>query len=156
MKKISYILFCLIFICSSALADSLEESFAKIQEKKKEMISKSIHLTEEQSKVFWEIYADYESELSSVTQEGFKLMQKYSEKYRSNSISVQDASNIMAGDFRAKAREIQIKEQYLPRYQAALPAEIVLRFYQLENKIDLLLGAEIAESLPLLEPDLNI
>ena len=42
-----------------------------------------------------------------------------------------------------------LKAKYLPKFKKVLPAKKVARFYQVENKLDLLILAEMAEQIPL-------
>ena len=42
-----------------------------------------------------------------------------------------------------------LKAKYLPKFKKVLPAKKVARFYQVENKLDILILAEMAEQIPL-------
>lgn len=136
-------------------ADQLEESRIELEAKKKVQISKSLELSNEQSNKFWGVYADYERELGSTTKDSFELIRKFSEGYKKNSITEQDTANMLAAYFRIEARKLQIKQNYLSRYQEILPNKKVFRFYQIDNKIDSLIRCDIAKKLPLIEPDME-
>ena len=43
----------------------------------------------------------------------------------------------------------RLKAQYLPKFKKVLPVKKVARFYQIENKLDTALLAELAEAIPL-------
>lgn len=138
-----------------ASADQLEESRIELEAKKKVQISKSLELNNDQSSKFWDVYADYERELGSTTKDSFELIRKFSEGYKKNSITEQDTANMLAAYFRIEARKLQIKQNYLSRYQEILPNKKVFRFYQIDNKIDSLIRCDIARKLPLIEPDME-
>ena len=140
---------------TTSFADQLEESRIELEAKKKVQISKSLELTSEQSNQFWDIYADYERELGQSTKNSFDLIRKFSNSYENETITEQDATNMLAAFFRIEARKLQTKQSYLSRYKEALPAKKVFRFYQIDNKIDSLIRCDIARKLPLIEPDME-
>jgi glycyl-tRNA synthetase beta subunit len=43
----------------------------------------------------------------------------------------------------------QIKEKYMPRFNKILPAKTVMRFYQIENKMDTIVMLAVASQIPL-------
>ena len=46
---------------------------------------------------------------------------------------------------------LDVRQRYLESFSAALPPRKVLRFYQIENKIDAVLRYELAASIPVLD-----
>jgi len=153
VKKIIVLVFT-IFLCSHVYADELEDSRIELEAKKKIQISKLLKLTGDQSSAFWNVYADYERELSVITKDSFDLIRRFSEGYTNNSITEQSATNMLAEFFRIEAKNLRIKQSYLARYQEVLPTKKVLRFYQIDNKVDALIRCDIAKKLPLIEPDM--
>ncbi len=142
------------FISFPVFADDIETSLMELKEKKKTMIFNSFDLSDSQSEVFWTIYSDYEKELMNAIKEEFELIQKYNAKYNDNSITEQSSSNMLAQIFRIQGRELQIKQIYLGKFQEVLPKNEVLRFYQIDNKVNALLDAELAKIIPLAGTDL--
>ena len=48
-----------------------------------------------------------------------------------------------------EAQRARLKAQYLPRFKQVLPPRKVARFYQIENKLDIAILAEMAQAIPL-------
>jgi hypothetical protein len=44
---------------------------------------------------------------------------------------------------------VDVKGQYLPRFQSVLPMRKVARFFQVDNKLDKKIQAELAAEIPL-------
>ncbi len=149
MRFLTTLLSAFLVICMPAFADDLENSLMELNEKKKEMIANSMEFTGNQSEVFWAVYSDYEKELDSIIKDEYELIQKYNSKYKDNTISEQSASNMLANIFRIQGRELQIKQIYLGKFQEVLPKNQVLRFYQIDNKVDALIGYDLAKLLPI-------
>jgi len=106
-------------------------------------------LDDSQSEAFWAVYAGYEKELDSIIKDEFELIQKYNAKFKDNDISEQSASNMIAQNFRIQGRELQIKQIYLGKFQEVLSKNEVLRFYQVDNKANALIGDHLAKLVPL-------
>jgi hypothetical protein len=43
----------------------------------------------------------------------------------------------------------RLKAHYLPKFKKVLPPKKVARFYQIENKLDIAILAEVAQAVPL-------
>lgn len=155
MRFLITLLSAFILISTSAIANDIENSLMEINEKKKTMITKAMELTDKESDVFWPIYSDYEKELDSIIKDEFELIQKYNTKYKDNTISEQSASNMLAHIFRIQGRELQIKQIYLGKFQEVLPKIQVLRFYQIDNKVNELVGDDLANIIPLAGTDIH-
>jgi len=147
--KFLFILFCILsFFSAQAFAENLESIHAESAAKKKSIIIKSMALNKDDNNAFLKIYEDYEKELGTIKKDKFKLIQKYSSKYNNDDISEQSATNMLAEIFRYQARESQIKQSYISKFQEVLPKEKVLRFYQIDSQADSLVSSEAIEKLP--------
>ena len=149
--RIVLILAISLLLTNIAFADELETSRIELQAQKKIKIAQSLPLTDDESDAFWDVYNDYQNDQSKLTKQSFDLIRKYSAEYESNSISNQDAENMLAEYFRIEHKEIQLKESYLPKFQTVLSTKKVFLFYQLDNKIDALIRCDIAKKLPLIK-----
>lgn len=144
-----------ILLATIAHADELEQSRIDLEAKKKMHISKSMILSEDQNYKFWDIYSDYERDSAKLTRESFDIIREYSEDYKNNAITEQKALSLLEAYFSIEERKLQLRQDYLPRFSAILPAKKVFRFYQIDNKIDSLIRCDIAKKLPLIEPDME-
>lgn len=149
MKFLITILSAFILISTPVIASDLERSLVELNEKKKKIITDSMELADNQSEAFWVIYTDYEKELDSIKKDEFELINKYNTKYQDKSISEQNASNMLAQNFRIQGRELQIKQIYLGKFQEVLPKDQVLRFYLIDNKANALINNDLAKIMPL-------
>ncbi|MFK7815214.1 MAG: hypothetical protein AB8B92_02665 [Gammaproteobacteria bacterium] len=154
MKFLITLLSAFILVSTPVFANDLENALMELNEKKKTMIANSMEFTGNQDEVFWAVYSDYEKELDSIIKDEYELIQKYNSKYKDNTISEQSASNMLAKIFRIQGRELQIKQIYLGKFQEVLPKNQVLRFYQIDNKVDALIGYDLAKLLPLVGADM--
>ena len=149
MRFLITLLCIFVLISAPAFANDLESTLMDLNEKKKTIIANSMELTDIQNDAFWVVYAGYEKELNNIIKDEFELIKKYNSKYKGNEIYEQNASNMLAQNFRIQGRELQIKQIYLGKFQEVLPKNKVLRFYQIDNKVNAFIGDDLAKILPL-------
>ena len=153
MKTIVFVIVFNFIFVTLAVADPLEQSRIELEAQKKIHVSNSVKLSASESNQFWGVYSEYERDLGRATSAMFDLIRKFSEGYQNNSISDQNAANMLAEFFRIEAQKLQVKQSYLSRFQAILPNKKVLQFYQIDNKVDTLIRCDVAKRLPLIKTE---
>lgn len=133
------------------MADQLEESRVELEAKKKIHVSKELNLKAEESDQFWDIYASYERELAVQNKASFDLIRKYSQGYENNSITDEQAKDMLLSFFNIEENKLNIKKSYIPQYQSVLTDKKVLHFYQIDNKVDAIIRYDIAKRLPMIK-----
>ncbi len=104
-------------------------------------------LTPEESQAFWPLYREYRLEMTKVGDRLLKVITTYAENYRS--LSDELAKSLLTDYLSIEKARLQVKSKYLPRFQKVLPPKKVARYYQVENKLDIIIQAELAEEIPL-------
>ncbi len=128
----------------------LDAQRAKIQSDRNSIIAANLPLTTEQTTTFWPLYKEYRGEMQKVGDRMVKLITDYAKSYTTTLTDEQAAVHLK--EFLAVQGEIlKVKEKYAPRFSAILPAKSVLRFYQLENKLDAIISMSLVEQVPLAE-----
>ncbi len=125
----------------------VELTRAAIQMERQAIVTKAMDLTPEEMQAFWPVYRDYRLEMVKVGDQILALIEDFAFSYDGLSDS---AANALLTDFVAiEKQRAALKEQYLPRFKQALSAKKVVRFYQIENKLDILLLKQAADVVPL-------
>jgi len=129
------------------IVEEIELTRAIIQAERQAIVTRAMDLTAAEAQTFWPIYREYRLEMIKVGDRLLALITTYAQNYR-------DLSDEMAGKLLTeylgieKAR-LHVKNTFLPRFQKALPPKKVARYYQVENKLDVIIQAELAEDIPL-------
>jgi hypothetical protein len=131
-------------------AQALEEiqlTRTLITAQRQALVTKSMDLTPEEMQRFWPLYREYRMEMSTVADRIVALITTYADSYETLTDEVADK---LLGEFVAIEKErTRLKAKYLPKFKKAMPPRKVARFYQLENKMDVSILAELAEEIPL-------
>ncbi len=121
---------------------------AKIQSNRMAIVSNELPLTKDQAAAFWPLYEQYRGEIQKVGDRMTKLITDYASSL--NSTLTDEQAALALKEFLAVQGEmLKIKEQFVPRFRAILPAKSVLRFYQIENKLDVYLMNDLVAQIPL-------
>ena len=157
MRTILYLVTFLVFtvlVAAPALsqdkaADNMEIVREKIRADKKLMIAETMGMTESEAKAFWPVYEAYQKDLGKINDRTIKLIDDYADNY--GAMSNQAAKKLMDEFMAIEAEHLKIRQSYLPRFRQVLPEMKVLRYYQLENKIEAAVNYELAANIPLVK-----
>ncbi|MFH0729056.1 MAG: hypothetical protein V2B19_22295 [Pseudomonadota bacterium] len=121
----------------------------KIQADKKLVVAANMDLTDNEAKAFWPIYREYQSDLAKANEKTGKLIGEYAENYQS--MTGKAAKKLLDKSITLEKERLALRTFYLPRFQKALPAIKVARYYQIENKIQAILQYGLAANIPLVK-----
>jgi hypothetical protein len=126
---------------------AIEVSRADIQSDRQALVASNLPLTDEQAKAFWPLYRQYRAEMQAVGDQLVNLIENYGQNYES--LTDEQAAQMMKEYLKMQKDSNQIKEKYMPRFNKILPAKTVMRFYQIENKMDTIVMLAVASQIPL-------
>jgi hypothetical protein len=130
-------------------ADNMQIVLEKIRADKKLLVAESMQLTEAEAKAFWPVYDQYQDELFLLRARTAKLIQDYAEAY--DKMTNDTAKKLLDELVSIEALGPKLRQAYLPKFRKVLPETKVVRYYQIENKINAALMYEIAAKIPLLK-----
>jgi hypothetical protein len=118
-----------------------------INNERQALVTYAMDLTPSEMQRFWPLYHEYRVAMSKVGDRIVTLITTYADNYQNLTDPVAD--KLLTEFVRIEEQRARLKAQYLPKFKKVLPAQKVVRFYQIENKLDTVLLAELAESIPL-------
>jgi len=134
-------------LCGQTQAD-LEAQRAQIQSNRNEIVATELPLTTEQAAAFWPLYKLYRADMVKVGDRMTKLITDYATSYNTT-LTDEQATVLLKELLAVQGETLKVKEQYVPRFSAILPPKSVLRFYQIENKLDAYLMKNVVAQIPL-------
>src|ERR1700761_9542933 len=130
-----------------ANVDSYIESVrADLHADKVAIITKAMNFNDKDAGVFWPIYKKYSYDLSKLDDQRVQLIKEYAQNY--NTLTDAQAKDMADRIFKYQSARIDLKKKYFKEFNKQLPAVTVVKFYQLENRLDLLLDLQLASELP--------
>jgi len=129
-------------------ADNMRFVVEKIRADKRLLVAENMQLTEAEAKAFWPLYDQYQNELFLLRARTVKLITDYTEAYEN--MTNDTAKRLLDEAVNIEALGLKLRQAYLPRFREVLPDIKVVRYYQMENKINAALAYEIAAKIPLI------
>ena len=130
-------------------ADNMQIVVEKIRADKKLFIAENMELTESEAQAFWPLYEEYQDELFLLRARTMKLINDYAEAYQK--MTNDTARNLLDEVMTIETLGLKLRQTFFPKFRNVLPDVKVLRYYQIENKIDAALMYEIAANIPLIQ-----
>ena len=130
-------------------ANNMEILRQKIKADKKLLVAANMDLTESEAKGFWPVYDAYQADLQMLNERLGKLIVRYADLYNSKTLTDETAKSLFDEALAIEQAEVSMKQGYVPKLAAVLPATKVVRYLQIENKIRAVIKYELADGIPL-------
>ena len=130
-------------------ASNMEILRQKIKADKKLVVAANMDLTEGEAKGFWPVYDAYQADLQTLNERLGKLIVRYADLYNSKTLTDDSAKSLLDEALAIEQAEVSMRQGYVPKLSAVLPATKVGRYLQIENKIRAAIKYELADGIPL-------
>ena len=131
----------------SQAAEDIELTRVVIDTERQALVTRGMDLTPGEMQRFWPLYREYRRETRQVGGRIVALLTTYADNYRDLTDGVAD--KLLTEFVSIEKERARLKAKYLLKFKQVLPPRKVARFYQIENKLDITLLAEIAQAVPL-------
>ena len=143
-------------VCSTAVAqdtsaDNMQIVLEKIKADKKLLVAENMQLTEKEAKAFWPVYEMYQNELFLLRTRTLRLIRAYTDAYKTMNNAT--AKKLLDEYMSIETLRLELRKAYLPKFRKALPDVKVVRYYQIENKIQAAVDYELCSKIPLIKTD---
>ena len=128
---------------------SLEILRDTLRVNKKAIVDVNLTLTDTEAAQFWPVYERYQNDLTAVNDRLLKVIDEYTTNFRT--LTDPRAMELIEEYLSVEEDRAKIRRRYLPEIAKVLPGRKVARFYQIENKIDVVLRYELAAQIPVID-----
>jgi hypothetical protein len=130
-------------------ADNMQIVREKIRADKKLFVVENMQLTEAEAQAFWPVYERYQDELFLLRARTMKLINDYAEAYEK--MTNDTAKKLLDEYMTIETLGLKLRQAYLPEFRNVLSEVKVVRYYQIENKINAALMYELGANIPLMK-----
>ncbi len=127
--------------------DETQQLIAQIQADKRAVVLKAMALDDAQMAAFTPIYDAYQADRKLLMQRGVDLVNAYSSNY--DSMTDAAAKGLLKDWFKLQDDELALVKGTAKKLDKVLPTTKVLRFVQVENKLNTLLRLPGIQGIPL-------
>lgn len=127
--------------------DEQQQLIAQIQADKRAVVLKAMALDDAQLTAFTPIYDKYQADRKLLMQRGADLINAFASNY--DSMTDDAAQGLLKDWFKLQDDEVKLMRDTAKKLDKVLPSTKVLRFVQVENKLNTLLRLPTLQGIPL-------
>ncbi len=121
----------------------------QLRDERRSIVEKSMGLTTRESNAFWPVYDDYRARLEEIIDRRVQIILDFIE--HPDTFTDDKSRSVLDELLELKISKVRLKRDFVEPFAASLPAKKVFKFYQIENKLDLLIQSELSSVIPLIK-----
>jgi len=116
---------------------------------KKIIITEAMQFSENDSKIFWDLYGDYELKMDKLANKRIEYIKEFANNYPN--VSNETADDIMEKAFDYFEDRLDLKKDFYDDVKDKLGAFTAAKYIQLDMQMQLIIDVQISAALPLLD-----
>jgi hypothetical protein len=130
----------------------IRETQALVAKEFRQILREEMMFTEAESKEFWPLYERYSAEKRAISEPYFAGLIEYVDRYYNGDLTDEHADRLMDTYFEVQQAILRKREEYVKKFGNVMSSVKVMRFFQLENKVQAEVNAALAVTIPLADP----
>jgi hypothetical protein len=119
-----------------------------VQANKEKIIADTMQFTDAESGTFWPVYREYSHDQQVIGDERVQLIKDYASSY--DSMDDSKARDMVQRMINIEDKTLNLREDYWPKFMRALGAKRAAKFYQVDNRLTLMVNLQLASAIPLI------
>jgi len=150
MKKL-FVVLALLLVAKTAYAQDqyVELLRSDIKTQKVAVITGAMQLEEGQSDAFWQIYRDYDYELSDIVDQRIANIKNYASNF--SSMTDEKAAELAKTSFKIEGDRAKLRQKYYKKFENELSPLVGARWLMIERTINNLMDLQIQAEMPLIQ-----
>ena len=136
---------------SSASAQTVKETLEVTRQaaetQRRVLVSGVLLMTDEESKSFWPLYDSYEKERRPIDERADHLVADFVAAYQT--MADTQAKAMLQEELNIDVARLKLRRDFMDRMGRVLPARKLVRFFQIQSKLDAVIRADISRQIPL-------
>jgi hypothetical protein len=120
---------------------------AEVRTNRKKIVAGGMDLTTEENQKFWPLYAEYRDSSSKQGERLTAIITEYARNY--DTLTDQQATKLIYDYAKLDQDRINLRGTYVKKFGAFLPPKKLMRYFQIENKLDAIMNYDLAGAIPL-------
>jgi hypothetical protein len=119
-----------------------------VQAAKNDIIAHTMQFTDAESNAFWPIYRDFARDQQKIGDKRAQLIKEYAQDY--DSIDDTTATDMVKRFSDIENQTLNLRDNYWKKFEKALGAKRAAKFYQVDNRLTLMINYQLASAVPLI------
>ena len=134
-------------VTAQTMKESLDIKRQAIANQRRVLVSGALPLTDDEAKAFWPLYDAYEKQRGDIDERTHRLVADF--VAIEGNLSDTQAKAMLAVALRLDDERLVARRDALGRMSKVLPPRKLVRFFQIESKLDAEVRADISRQIPL-------
>lgn len=147
MKKIIGLLSLVLIFISAAVFAGEAMTVEEAMEKKKALVLNELRLSNETVAEFLPVYDEYQQVRFDSNRKIGNLVSEFAESY--NALTNVKAQELLAKWMDTKQGQLDLQKEYIPKFEQVMSKKELMRYYQLENKLQVAAEFKLGTMIPL-------
>ena len=150
MKKL-FLVLALLLVAKTANAQEqyAELLMSDIKTQKVAVITEAMALEEGQSEPFWQIYRDYDYELTAIVDQRITLIKDYAASF--SAMNDEKAGELAKTSFKLESDRAKLRQKYYKKFAKEVSPLVGARWLMVERTINNLMDLQLAAEMPLIQ-----
>ena len=156
MKKSIFISVLLFAASCFAQIKSFESEYVEmlkkdIQAESRNIVANNLTLTDEQAKIFWPLYDEYDAAYDKLVDERVDIIKDYMMHYYG--MDEETGKDLITKSMDLKEKAVDLQKEYINKMLEGLPISVVGKFFQIDNRIAAIIDITRMTNLPLVREE---
>jgi hypothetical protein len=134
---------------SEEFGTDIEAARTIMSTERKILIMREMNLTPQEAEAFWPLYDEYVNARRSIGDLRVKVITDYAANYQSMTDEL--AGTLLSEAIKYDEQKLKLQKKYVKKFKKILPNIKVVRYFQLESKLDAIIDFDLASQIPLME-----
>jgi len=132
-------------------ADYINLLTRDIQAESKSIVEANLELIDDQATAFWALYDEYDAAYDAIVDERLKIIEDYLLDYYA--LDEETAKDLITRSLDLNQKILNTKQEYLGKMFEVLPATVVGKFFQIDNRIGAVIDVVRLSTVPLIRKE---
>jgi len=120
-----------------------------VQAQKTDIIAHTMQLNDAQAKAFWPLYREYANKQQTIGDQRVSIIKDYADSY--DTMDDAKADELMGRLLKFDKARTQLIAEYYPKFKKAIGAKEAAKFFQVDNRLNLVIDLQIASAVPIIQ-----
>jgi len=130
-------------------SEAIRLTRSAVQAERQAIIAANLQLDEAESAVFWPLYQEYRDALEAAIDTRVDFLNRYFASFET--LTDKEAVALLNQHLTWKKEVLEIQTSHAKKMSKVLSGKTVARFFQIENKMDIIVDYELAGEIPLIK-----
>ena len=128
----------------------IEAARSEMRASREQLLAVNLGLSSEEADRFWPLYREYSAKKAALGDDRLKIIMDYATAYPD--VSDATAKSLVDRHVKYSKSMNSLKDRYVGKFGKVLPPAKLMRFLQMESRLDNLVELQVQRSIPVVEP----